>query len=209
MEVILLERISRLGGLGDTVRVRDGYARNYLLPTGRALRSNEANRARFESQKAELVARNEERKKEAGSVGETLDGKTFVVVRSAGETGQLYGSVSARDISDLLKAEGYPVGRNQVDLNQPIKTIGLHKVSIILHAEVQVEIELNIARSKDEADRQAQGETLTSADAIYGYDEDAIRAEDLGGAMYDEDEEGEDRPARASDEGTGGADEGR
>lgn len=208
MDVILLERIARLGALGDTVRVRDGYARNYLLPTGRALRANEANRSKFESQKAELVARNEERKKEAGAIGETLDGKSFVVVRSAGETGQLYGSVSARDISDLLKAEGFQVGRNQVELNQPIKTIGLHKVTIALHAEVSIQIELNIARSQDEAERQAQGETLTSADAIYGYDEDALRAEDLGGAMYDEDE-GEDRPARADDEGTEGADEGR
>jgi large subunit ribosomal protein L9 len=193
MDVILLERIARLGGLGDTVRVRDGYARNYLLPTGRALRANEANQAKFEAQKAQLVARNEERKGEASQIGETLDGKTFVIVRSAGETGQLYGSVSARDISDLLKAEGYSVSRNAVELNQPIKAIGLHKVTIALHAEVSIEITANVARSQDEAERQAQGETLTSADAIYGYDEDALRAEDLGGAMFDEDEGDEPR----------------
>lgn len=172
MDVILLERINRLGGLGDTVRVRDGYARNFLLPTGRALRANAANREKFESQKAQLVARNEERRSEAANVGETLGGKRLTIIRSAGETGQLYGSVSARDIADLLKAEGFAVNRNSVELNLPIKTIGLHKVTIALHSEVSVQIEVNVARSPDEAERQARGETLTSADAIYGRDEE-------------------------------------
>ncbi|WP_062226229.1 50S ribosomal protein L9 [Aureimonas frigidaquae] len=187
MEVILLERIARLGQLGDTVRVRDGYARNYLLPTGRALRANDANRARFEAQKAQLVARNEERKSEAQSIAEQLNGKRFVIVRSAGETGQLYGSVSARDIAELVRAEGYAINRNAVELNLPIKAIGLHTVAIVLHPEVESRIELNIARSQDEAERQARGETLTSADAIYGRDED----EDLA----DEDAEGEEDEA--------------
>lgn len=194
MEVILLERIARLGQLGDTVRVRDGYARNYLLPTGRALRANDANRARFEAQKAQLVARNEERKSEAQSIAEQLNGKRFVIVRSAGETGQLYGSVSARDIAELVRAEGYAINRNAVELNLPIKAIGLHTVAIVLHPEVESRIELNIARSQDEAERQARGETLTSADAIYGRDED----EDLA----DEDAEGEEDEAEAESDDT-------
>ncbi|WP_182085685.1 50S ribosomal protein L9 [Aureimonas sp. ME7] len=178
MEVILLERITRLGGLGDTVRVRDGYARNYLLPTGRALRANEANRAKFEAQKAQLVARNEERRTEAQGVADQLNGLRLVIVRSAGETGQLYGSVSARDIADILREQGFQVNRNAVELNLPIKAIGIHKVKIALHSEVDVSIEVNIARSQDEAERQARGEKLTSADAIYGIDEEEEVADD-------------------------------
>ncbi|MEW9807002.1 50S ribosomal protein L9 [Mesorhizobium marinum] len=170
MQVILLERISRLGQMGDTVNVKDGYARNFLLPKGKALRANEANKKKFEGQRAQLEARNLERKSEAGQVAEQLDGKSFVVVRSAGETGQLYGSVSTRDIADLLTAEGFTVARNQIELNQPIKTIGLSNVAIALHPEVEVTVTLNIARSPEEAERQAKGETLTTAEAIYGED---------------------------------------
>jgi large subunit ribosomal protein L9 len=170
MDVILLERISRLGQMGETVKVRDGFARNYLLPKGKALRANEANKKKFEGQRAQLEARNLERKSEAETVAAELDGKTFIVVRSAGETGQLYGSVSTRDIADLITAEGFSVGRNQVELNQPIKEIGLRNVAIALHPEVEVTITLNIARSPEEAERQAKGETLTTAEAIYGED---------------------------------------
>jgi large subunit ribosomal protein L9 len=170
MEVILLERISRLGQMGDTVKVKDGYARNFLLPKGKALRANEANRKKFEGQRVQLEARNLERKSEASTIAEKLDGKSFAVVRSAGETGQLYGSVSTRDIADLLTAEGFSVARNQIELNQPIKAIGLTNVAIALHPEVEVTITLNIARSADEAERQAKGETLTTAEAIYGED---------------------------------------
>ena len=170
MEVILLERISRLGQMGDTVKVKDGYARNFLLPKGKALRANDANKKKFEGQRAQLEARNLERKSEAQQVADELDGKSFVVVRSAGETGQLYGSVSTRDIADLLTAEGFSVNRNQILLNQPIKTIGLTNVAIALHPEVEVTITLNIARTADEAERQAKGETLTTAEAIYGDD---------------------------------------
>jgi large subunit ribosomal protein L9 len=170
MEVILLERLSRLGQMGDTVKVKDGYARNFLLPKGKALRANESNRKKFEGQRVQLEARNLERKSEASKIAETLDGKSFAVVRSAGETGQLYGSVSTRDISDLLTAEGFSVTRNQVELNQPIKAIGLTNVAIALHPEVEVTITLNIARSAEEAERQARGETLTTAEAIYGDD---------------------------------------
>ncbi|MCX7305110.1 MAG: 50S ribosomal protein L9 [Hyphomicrobiales bacterium] len=170
MEVILLERISRLGQMGETVKVKDGYARNFLLPKGKALRANEANKKKFEGQRAQLEARNLERKSEASTVAEKLDGKSFIVVRSAGETGQLYGSVSTRDIADLLTAEGFTVSRNQVELNQPIKTIGLSNIAIALHPEVEVTVTLNIARSTEEAERQAKGETLTTAEAIYGDD---------------------------------------
>jgi large subunit ribosomal protein L9 len=168
MEVILLERIARLGQMGDTVKVKDGFARNFLLPKGKALRANEANKKKFEGQRAQLEARNLERKSEA--VAEKLDGTTFIVVRSAGETGQLYGSVSTRDIADFLAAEGFNVARNQVELNHPIKTIGLTTIAIALHPEVEVTITLNIARSTDEAERQARGEMLTTAEAIYGED---------------------------------------
>lgn len=170
MDVILLERITRLGQLGDTVKVKDGFARNYLLPKGKALRANEANKKKFEGQRAQIEARNLERKSEAEKIAETLDGNTFIVVRSAGETGQLYGSVSTRDIADLLTTEGFSVGRNQIQLNQPIKTIGLINVAIALHPEVEVAITLNIARTADEAERQAAGEKLDSAEAIYGDD---------------------------------------
>ena len=170
MEVILLERVSRLGQMGDTVKVKDGFARNFLLPQGKALRANEANKKKFEGQRAQLEARNLERKSEATQVAEKLDGKSFIVVRSAGETGQLYGSVSTRDIADLLTAEGFSVNRNQIQLNHPIKTIGLTNVAIALHPEVEVTITLNIARTADEAERQAKGETLTTAEAIYGDD---------------------------------------
>jgi len=168
MEVILLERIPRLGQMGDVVRVKDGFARNFLLRQGKALRANDANRKKFESQRVELEARNLERKSEAEAVSEKLDGKSFVVIRSAAETGQLYGSVSARDIADVLASEGFNIGRNQVDINHPIKTIGLTNVAIALHPEVVATVTLNVARSADEAERQARGETLDSAEAIYG-----------------------------------------
>jgi large subunit ribosomal protein L9 len=191
MHVILLERVNKLGQMGETVKVKDGYARNYLLPLGKALRSNEANKKRFEVERVTLEARNLERKSEAQSIADKLAGKSFVMVRSAGETGQLYGSVAARDIVEALEAEGFNIGRNQVDLNTPIKTIGLHNVVLHLHAEVEIEIELNVARSADEASRQAKGESLTSADAIYGVDEDALKPEDFFDPnQMDEDDEG-------------------
>jgi len=173
MQVILLERIAKLGQIGDEVAVKDGFARNYLLPTGRALRANEANRARFEAQRSEIEARNAERKSAAEDIASGLNGKTIIVVRSAGETGQLYGSVSTRDIAEILTEEGFNVSRNQVDLKNPIKAIGLHDVEIVLHPEVETIVTLNVARSSDEAERQAAGEDLTSAEAIYGVDEDA------------------------------------
>jgi large subunit ribosomal protein L9 len=170
MEVILLERIARLGHMGDVVKVKDGFGRNFLLPQGKALRANEANKKKFEGQRAQLEARNSERRTEAQEIAERLDGKTFIVVRSAGETGQLYGSVSTRDIAEIITAEGFSVSRTQVELNHPVKTIGLTNVAISLHPEVEVTITLNIARTADEAERQAKGEKLDSAEAIYGED---------------------------------------
>jgi large subunit ribosomal protein L9 len=190
MEVILLERISRLGQMGETVKVKDGFARNFLLPQGKALRANEANKKKFEGQRAQLETRNLERKSEAQTVADQLDGKSFIVVRSAGETGQLYGSVSTRDISEIVTAEGFTVSRNQVELNQPIKTIGLTNVAIALHPEVEVTITLNIARTADEAERQAKGETLTTAEAIYGEDiNDNARPDNFFDPNADEGEE--------------------
>lgn len=199
MDVILLERIARLGHIGETVKVKDGYARNYLLPAGRALRANEASKARFEAERAQLEARDNDRKSDASTIAEKLDGKSFIVVRAAGETGQLYGSVAARDIVDILSAEGFPIARNQVTLNQPIKAIGLRDVVITLHAEVEVTITLNIARSADEAGRQARGEDLTSAEAIYGDDiNDAARPDEF----FDEDAlDADGEPPAASDDG--------
>ena len=203
MDVILLERIAKLGQMGETVKVRDGYARNYLLPTGRALRANAANKARFEAERAVLEARNLERKNEAQKVADVLEGKSFIAVRAAGETGQLYGSVAARDVVEILAAEGFNVGRNQVVLHTPIKTVGLHNVELHLHAEVEITIELNVARTKEEAERQAKGEDLTSADAIYGVDEDALRPEDFFNpdADYDLDEEAEEAPEASEEDG--------
>ena len=164
MQVILLERIAKLGQMGDIVRVKDGYARNYLLPQGKALRANDESKKRFEKEKTQLEARNLEARKEAEAVAEKLSGQTFVVIRQAGETGQLYGSVSTRDIAETAVAGGFTIERRQVRLDKAIKAIGLHEVLINLHPEVEVPITMNIARSPDEAERQAKGEDLTRPD---------------------------------------------
>jgi large subunit ribosomal protein L9 len=189
MEVILLERIARLGQMGEVVRVRDGYARNFLLPGGKALRATEANRKQFESQRSHLEARNLERKQEAEAVAAKLEGQSFVVVRQAGETGQLYGSVSTRDLSEVMEAGGFSVGRGQIPLNQPIKTIGLHQLRVVLHPEVEVTVTVNVARSEDEAARQAKGEDLTVAQDDGGEPEADEAATAEGG-----------EPAEAADE---------
>jgi len=164
MKVILLERIGRTGTIGDEVTVKDGFARNFLLPQGKALRASDANRARFEADRQTIEARNAERRSAAEHIASDLDGKTIVMIRQAGETGQLYGSVSARDIADALVADGEQVERNQVDLAGPIKTVGLHKVPLALHAEVTTFVTINVARSADEAERQAAGENLARKD---------------------------------------------
>lgn len=203
MNIILLERIARLGQMGDVVKVKDGFARNFLLPQGKALRANEANRKKFENQRVELEARNLERKQEAEAVAAKLDGQSFIAIRSAAETGQLYGSVSPRDIAQVLEEAGFNVNRNQIDLNHPIKVIGLTNVALVLHPEVIVTVSLNIARSTDEAERQAHGETLDSAEAIYGDDVNESSRPDAffdPEAEYDEAHEGQ---ASESEENAG------
>ncbi|MFZ1815692.1 MAG: 50S ribosomal protein L9 [Rhizobiaceae bacterium] len=179
MQVILLERIARLGQMGDIVKVKDGFARNFLLPQGKALRATDANKAKFESQRVELEARNLERKSEAGSIHEKLDGTTYVIIRSAGETGQLYGSVSSRDIADALGENGFKVNRSQVSLRSPIKVIGMHEVSVVLHPEVESSVTVNVARSEDEAQRQSKGEDLTKRET---FELPELPAEDEEGA---------------------------
>ena len=161
MQVILLQRIGKLGQMGDVVTVKDGFARNYLLPQKKALRATEDNKKSFDGQRAQLEANNLEQKKEAEAVATKLNGKTFVSIRSAGDTGQLYGSVSTRDIADVVTAGGFTVDRRQVIMDKPIKTLGVHDIRVALHPEVVVKVALNVARSQDEADRQSRGEDVT------------------------------------------------
>lgn len=157
MEVILLERVEKLGGIGDVVTVKNGFARNYLLPRNKALRANEANRKIFEANKAKIVADNEVRKAEAEKAAKTIDGVAVTLIRQASNTGQLYGSVSVRDIVEALDADGRKVGKQQVVLDKPIKSIGMYEVRVALHAEVSVAVKVNVARSPEEADLQSQG----------------------------------------------------
>ncbi len=161
MEVILLERIARLGHMGDVVRVKDGFARNFLLPRGKALRATAENRTRFESMKSDLEARSLALKNDAAGVADKLNGKSFTVLRQASESGQLFGSVSPRDLVRLITEAGFPVNRNQVAINAPIKTIGQHSVPIALHPEIETSITVIVARNSDEAARIARGEDVT------------------------------------------------
>ena len=174
MKVILLERVEKLGSIGDTVTVKDGFARNFLLPRQKALRATTANQAVFEAQRASIEARNAENRAEAERRGQRLDGSSYILIRQAGESGQLYGSVSARDVADAAQAAGDRVERNQVVLETPIKTLGVHTVKVRLHAEVTVSISINIARSADEAERQARGENVIAS----RFDEERQLAED-------------------------------
>jgi large subunit ribosomal protein L9 len=163
MEIILLERVENLGAIGDVVKVKNGFARNYLFPQHKALLATDANKARFERERVAIEARNEKAKAAAEAEGKSIDGATYVLIRQAGETGQLYGSVAARDISDAAYAVGHKIERKHVALNQPIKTIGVHEVTIRLHPEVSFKISINVARSPDEAERQAKGENVIAA----------------------------------------------
>lgn len=161
MKVILLERVGRTGSIGDEVAVKDGFARNFLLPQGKALRATAANRQKFEAERAHIEKRNDDRRNEAAGIAEGLNGREVVIIRQAGETGQLYGSVASRDVVEALAADGFTVQRSQVDLADPIKTVGVHTVALNLHAEVAVSITVNVARSTDEAARQSAGEDVT------------------------------------------------
>jgi large subunit ribosomal protein L9 len=178
MEVILLERVGRLGQMGDVVRVKDGFARNFLLPKGKALRATKDNRSRFETMKIDLEARNLEQRGEAEKVGKKLDGQNFTVLRQAAEGGQLYGSVSPRDIAVLVVEGGFQIDRDQITLHAPIKNIGMHKVPIALHPEVEITINVAVARSADEAARLARGENVT----VVRTDEEEAQAEALANA---------------------------
>ena len=163
MKVILLERVEGWGGLGDVVNVKDGYARNFLLPRSKALRATSANLKVFEGQRADIEVRNAKAKDAAGAAGGKLDGTSYILIRQAGESGQLYGSVAGRDVADAVNAEGGKIERSMVALDKPIKTLGLHEVKVRLHPEVTVTVTLNIARSQDEAERQARGENVINA----------------------------------------------
>jgi large subunit ribosomal protein L9 len=163
MKVILLERVERLGVLGDVVNVKDGFARNFLLPRSKALRATSANLKVFETQRADLEARNLRARDAAAKAGDALDGTSYVLIRQAGESGQLYGSVSGRDVAEAVNAEGGKIDRSMVSLDKPIKTLGVHPVKVKLHAEVVLTVNINIARSQDEAERQARGENVIAA----------------------------------------------
>ena len=208
MQVILMERVAKLGQMGDVVTVKQGYARNFLIPTGKAMRASDANIASFEAQKAQLEARNLETKKEAEDMAGRLDGQQFVVIRSASDAGALYGSVTTRDAADAATAAGFSVDKKQVALQAPIKELGLHSLSVHLHPEVEATIKLNVARSEEEAKLQAAGKSIQELAA----EEEAAAEfeiqelfEDIGAAQLDDlDDGGSDEPqpdaAEASDE---------
>ena len=191
MDIILLERVAKLGQMGDVVSVKEGYARNFLLPQGKALRATDLNKQRFETEKAQLEARNLETRKEAEVSAERLDGQTFVVIRSASDGGALYGSVSTRDAADAATEGGYSVDRKQVALAAPIKELGLHTVTVHLHPEVEAEIVLNVARSPEEAELQASGKSIQD---LAAEEEAAAEFEiqelfdDIGAAGMDDDD---------------------
>ncbi|WP_043362475.1 50S ribosomal protein L9 [Belnapia sp. F-4-1] len=182
IDIILMQRVEKLGQMGEVVKVKPGYARNFLLPLGKAIRANKANLEKFESQRAQLEAQNLKRREEAERVAERMDGLTVTIIRQAGESGGLYGSVSARDIADLCKEGGLTVSRSQVLLEQPIKTLGLTKVRVELHPEVHIPVTVNVARSQEEAERQARGEEIVREEEPSL--EDELRAE-IGAAMDD------------------------
>ena len=208
MDVILLERVAKLGQMGEVVSVKDGYARNFLLPQKKALRASEANMKAFESQKAQLEARNLETKAEAESLGEKLGGQQFVVIRSASDAGALYGSVTPRDAAEVATAEGFSVDKKQIALASPIKELGLHTLHVVLHPEVEIDIVLNVARSAEEAELQASGKSiqeLAAEEEAAAEFEIAELFDDIGAAQMDDDDApaATDAPAEetASDDG--------
>jgi large subunit ribosomal protein L9 len=173
MKVVLLERVENLGAIGDVVTVKDGFARNFLLPRDKARRATAANLKAFEVERAAIEQRNEKNKAEAQKIADKIDGQTYVMIRQAGETGQLYGSVAGRDVAEAIQAEGGKVERSQVVLNFPNKTLGVHEVLVRLHAEVAATVKINVARSADEAERQARGEDVIRSQ----FDDERLAAE--------------------------------
>lgn len=186
MQVILLERVAKLGQMGDVVKVRDGFGRNFLLPQGKALRATQANIKSFESQKAQLEVRNVETRAEAQTLADKLDGTSYVVIRSASDSGALYGSVTPRDVSDVVTEGGFTVERRQIVLQEPIKTLGIHSITIVLHPEVSAKISINVARSPEEAELQASGKSIqelaAEAEAAAEFEINEL-FDDLGGAV--------------------------
>ena len=202
MDVILLERVAKLGQMGEVVSVKEGYARNYLLPQGKARRASEANMKMFDEQKAQLEARNLETKKEAESLAAKIDGEQFVVIRSASDAGALYGSVTTRDAAEAASANGVSIDRKQIVLDSPIKELGLHEVTVVLHPEVEAKITLNVARSPDEAELQASGKSiqdLAAEEEAAAEFEISELFDDIGAAERDDDDD-QPREERGSDE---------
>ena len=193
MKVVLLERVEGRGGLGDVVTVKDGFARNFLLPREKALRATSKNLEKFELDRAAIEARNDRNKADAQKIADKIDGQSYVMIRQAGETGQLYGSVTGRDVADMVNAEGGKVDRSMVVLDKPIKTLGVHPVKVRLHAEVTVNVNINIARSQDEAERQARGENVIASQFEEDRAADEQAAQDMleGGAGQQEGDFGE------------------
>ncbi|MFT3726426.1 MAG: 50S ribosomal protein L9 [Terricaulis sp.] len=187
MQVILLERVENLGAIGDVVKVRDGFARNFLLPQKKALRANDENKKLFEARRAEIEARNAETRSAAEKSSKKLDGESYVLIRQAGEAGQLYGSVSSRDIADEINKGAAKVDRASVVLDKPIKTIGVYDVRVRLHAEVTVTVKVNVARSQDEADRQARGENVIASAVEAERAEAEAQAKDLAASAFKDD----------------------
>ncbi len=181
MKVVLLERVENLGQIGDIATVKDGFARNYLLPRHKALRATAANLKVFEAQKDQIVARNAAARAAAEKSAADLDGATYIIIRQAGDSGQLYGSVNARDVSDAVAEAGQKVERNQISLDTPIKTLGVHALKVRLHAEVTVTISVNVARSQDEAERQAAGENVIASQ----FEEDRLADEAAAADMLE------------------------
>jgi large subunit ribosomal protein L9 len=194
MQVVLLERVEKLGQMGEVVTVKDGYARNFLLPQGRALRSTKANMARFERERAQLEARNLEMKKDAEAAAARLDGQQFVVIRQASEAGSLYGSVAARDVAEAATEAGFTVERRQIVLDRPVKELGLHAIRVVLHPEVDATVKVNVARSREEAELQASGRSIQD-----------LRAEEEAEAEFDIAELFDDVGGAAADAGGGPA----
>jgi large subunit ribosomal protein L9 len=191
MQVILLERVAKLGQMGEVVDVKPGYARNFLLPQGKALSASKANIEAFEGRKAQLEADNLETKKEADAMADKLNGQQFVVIRSASDSGALYGSVTTRDAADVATAEGFTIDRKQVVLRSPIKDLGLHEVTVILHPEVEATIQLNVARSPEEAELQAAGKSiqeLAAEEEAAAEFEISELFDDIGSAANDDDD---------------------
>jgi large subunit ribosomal protein L9 len=198
MQVILLERVEKLGQMGDEVRVKDGFARNFLLPKKKALRATKANREYFQTQKVKLEAHNLDRKKEAEAIAKKMDGKSFTLIRQAGDRGQLYGSVTPRDVATVMEAGGFKIDRHQVNISVAIKSIGIFTLPVVLHPEVKVNITINIARSEDEAERQARGENVLAERTEQ--EEAVVAAEELfedGAGPKEDGEASEEEPAEA------------